>query len=53
QFTMGALHEAGVAVLSGSAFGEFGEGYLRLSFANSMENIREAVRRLRRFVEGR
>ena len=52
EFTSGALHEAGVAVLSGAAFGEFGEGYLRLSFANSRENIQEAIRRLKGFAEG-
>ncbi|MGL4617757.1 pyridoxal phosphate-dependent aminotransferase [Chroococcidiopsis sp.] len=40
------LAEAGVAVLSGSAFGKFGEGYLRLSYANSLENIREALNRI-------
>jgi len=40
------LAEAGVAVLSGSAFGRFGEGYLRLSYANSMDNIREALNRI-------
>ena len=34
------LDEAGVACLSGTAFGEFGEGHLRFSYANSMENIR-------------
>lgn len=37
------LHEAGVAVLSGSAFGKYGEGYLRLSYANSIENIDRAL----------
>jgi len=41
------LDEAGVACLSGTAFGEFGEGYLRFSYANSLENIEEAVRRIR------
>ncbi len=40
------LEEASVAVLSGTAFGEYGEGYLRLSYANSVENIEEAVRRI-------
>jgi aspartate/methionine/tyrosine aminotransferase len=40
------LDEAGVACLSGTAFGEWGEGYLRLSYANSMENIEEALRRI-------
>ena len=37
------LDEAGVAVLAGTAFGEYGEGYLRLSYANSLENIEEAL----------
>jgi len=37
------LEEAGVAVLSGTAFGEYGDGYLRLSYANSVENLNAAV----------
>jgi aspartate/methionine/tyrosine aminotransferase len=41
------LNEAGVAALSGTAFGEFGEGYLRLSYANSEANLREALERMR------
>jgi aspartate/methionine/tyrosine aminotransferase len=41
------LNEAGVAALSGAAFGEFGEGYLRLSYANSEANLREALERMR------
>jgi aspartate/methionine/tyrosine aminotransferase len=41
------LQEAGVAVLGGSAFGEYGEGYLRLSYANSEANIRTALERMR------
>ncbi len=41
------LQEAGVAVLGGQAFGEYGEGYLRLSYANSAENIRKALERMR------
>jgi aspartate aminotransferase len=40
------LDEAGVAVLSGTAFGRFGQGYLRLSYANSIENIETALERL-------
>ncbi|MEM2995510.1 MAG: pyridoxal phosphate-dependent aminotransferase [Candidatus Bathyarchaeia archaeon] len=40
------LNEAGVAVLPGTSFGEYGEGYLRLSFANSIENIKEALNRM-------
>ncbi len=41
------LNEAGVAVLGGTAFGEHGEGYLRLSYANSEANIRKALERMR------
>ncbi len=37
------LQEAGVASLSGAAFGEYGEGYLRFSYANSIENISKAL----------
>jgi aspartate/methionine/tyrosine aminotransferase len=40
------LNEAGVACLSGTAFGRQGEGYLRFSFANSIENIKEALNRI-------
>jgi len=40
------LEEANVAVLSGTAFGEYGEGYLRLCYANSVENIQIALQRL-------
>jgi aspartate/methionine/tyrosine aminotransferase len=40
------LQKAGVAVLSGTAFGAYGEGYLRLSFANSVENIQKALKRI-------
>jgi len=38
------LQEAGVAALAGTAFGEYGEGYLRLSYANSVENIQKALK---------
>jgi aspartate/methionine/tyrosine aminotransferase len=40
------LDEAGVAVLPGTAFGAHGEGYLRLCFANSMENLQAALARM-------
>jgi aspartate aminotransferase len=40
------LNEAGVAVLAGTAFGRGGEGYLRLSYANSLPNIRLALERI-------
>ncbi len=46
QFAHFLLHEAGVAALSGTAFGDAGEGYLRLSYANSTANLREALRRI-------
>ena len=37
------LDDAGVAALSGTAFGDFGEGYLRFSVANSLENLKQAL----------
>jgi len=40
------LNEAGVATLSGTSFGPGGEGYLRLSYANSVENIKIALERI-------
>jgi aspartate aminotransferase len=45
------LDEAGVAALSGTAFGAFGEGYLRFSIANSMENINKALDRVDAWVK--
>ena len=50
EFEERAMREAGVALLSGSGFGEYGEGYVRLSYANSQENIRKALEGLDRFV---
>jgi aspartate/methionine/tyrosine aminotransferase len=40
------LEEAGVACLNGGAFGDYGEGYIRFSYANSLENLMEAVTRI-------
>src|SRR5216684_6075952 len=40
------LEQAGVAALSGTAFGDFGEGYLRFSVANSLENLQQALERV-------
>jgi len=40
------LEQAGVAALSGTAFGDFGEGYLRFSVANSLENLQQALDRI-------
>lgn len=45
------LDEAGVAALSGTAFGDFGEGYLRFSVANSIENIEKALDRVGTWVQ--
>ncbi len=47
------LEEAGVATIAGTSFGGHGEGYLRLSYANSIENIREATARIRTWLETR
>jgi len=44
------LQEAGVACLSGTAFGAYGDGYLRFSIANSYEKLMDAVERIRKFL---
>jgi len=45
------LEEAGVAALSGTAFGQFGEGYLRFSVANSIEKLHQALERIDRWTK--
>jgi len=50
DFAEKAMYEAGVALLAGTAFGEFGDGYIRVSFANSRENLAEAIERLRNML---
>ncbi len=50
QFADGLLEDAGVASLAGESFGEFGRGYIRFSFANSAENIEQALERIADFV---
>lgn len=50
EFEERAMQEAGVALLSGSAFGQYGEGYVRLSYANSQQNITKAIDRLSALV---
>ena len=42
------LYEGGVAALDGACFGEYGNGYMRFSYANSQQNLMEAVERIRR-----
>ncbi|MCB0726285.1 MAG: pyridoxal phosphate-dependent aminotransferase [Ignavibacteriae bacterium] len=44
------LYKGGVASLAGTAFGAFGEGYLRFSYANSRENIQEAIKRIKEII---
>ena len=51
EFSNKLLEEAGVAVLAGESFGRYGSGYIRLSFANSTENLQEAIFRIKQFVE--
>ena len=47
------LDDTGVAVIGGPDFGILGEGYLRLSYANSADNIRKALQRMRDFLSSR
>ena len=47
EFAEKAMYDAGVALLAGTAFGQYGDGYVRISFANSQENLQEAIERLR------
>ena len=47
------LEEAGVASVAGTSFGAHGEGFLRISYANSVDNIREAMGRIRAWLENR
>jgi|TARA_B100001750_G_scaffold248608_1_gene282322 aspartate/methionine/tyrosine aminotransferase len=46
-----ALNEYGVALLSGTAFGEYGDNYIRISFANSEENLLKAIDRLNDMIK--
>ena len=51
EFCLRLLEEQRVACVPGDAFGRGGEGYVRCSYASSMENIREAVRRIGIFMQ--
>ena len=51
EFATKLLQEEKVAIVPGTAFGDSGEGFLRLSYAYSLENLREALGRLKRYVE--
>ncbi len=52
EFADMMLSEAGVACLAGTSFGKYGEGYIRFSYANSVENIKEALRRIEHTLAG-
>jgi aspartate/methionine/tyrosine aminotransferase len=52
ELEVALLEEAGVATVAGTSFGAHGEGYLRLSYANSLENIEIALGRIQEFLEG-
>ena len=51
EFALRFLQEEKVAVVPGTAFGDCGEGYIRISYAYSLEDLKEAIGRLARFVK--
>ena len=51
EFATRFLNEEKVAVVPGTAFGDCGEGFLRISYAYSIENLKVALERLNRFIE--
>ncbi|WP_429971421.1 aminotransferase class I/II-fold pyridoxal phosphate-dependent enzyme [Fructilactobacillus sp. Tb1] len=51
DFCIDVAQQVGVGMIPGSSFGDGGEGYVRLSYATSMDNIQEALRRLQKYVE--
>ena len=53
QFQDGLLEEVGVATVAGTSFGEYGEGFIRFSYANSVENIQAALQRIRVWLQAR
>jgi aspartate/methionine/tyrosine aminotransferase len=53
KLELALLDEAGVAAISGTSFGSYGEGYLRISYAASADNIRTAMGRVREWLERR
>ena len=50
ELQQGLLEEAGVALVAGTSFGALGEGYLRVSYANSLENVEESIRRIAKYL---
>jgi len=53
EFAFALLQEEKVALVPGTAFGACGEGFVRCAYATSMENLKEAMRRIQRFIEKR
>ena len=51
EFATRLLQEEKVAVVPGTAFGDCGEGYLRISYAYSLDNLKEALGRIDRFIK--
>ncbi|HEV2395099.1 MAG TPA: aminotransferase class I/II-fold pyridoxal phosphate-dependent enzyme [Verrucomicrobiae bacterium] len=51
EFALNLLHQERVAVVPGTAFGACGEGFVRCAYATSMDNIKEAMKRIKRFME--
>jgi aspartate aminotransferase len=51
EFVLDLIEKYGVAFLHGTAMGSYGEGYIRISFANSIDNIRKGIGRLKQAVE--
>ena len=51
EFCERLLHEQEIAVIPGSAFGESGEGHVRISYSYSMNHLREACSRIRKFLQ--
>lgn len=51
EFALKLLEEERVAVVPGTAFGDCGEGYLRLSYAYSLEDLKRALERIERFIK--
>ena len=51
QFAIRLMNEAKVVIIPGTAFGEHGEGYLRLSYAYSMDKLKEALDRIESFLK--
>ena len=50
DFALKLLNEEKVAAVPGTAFGECGEGFIRCAYATNMENLKEAMNRLKRFI---